>query len=189
MSLIGYARVSTEDQDIQVQVAALKAAGCDVVREEKASGTSTSGRPELATVLTFLRPGDALMVTRIDRLARSLSDLQVIVRTIRDKGAALKCTEQPVDTATAAGKAFFDMLRVFAEFETNLRRERQLQGISAAKAKGVYTGRKRSIEADRVQELASAGMGATAIAKELKISRASVYRLLDNALPRWRPPH
>jgi len=115
MTKIGYARVSTIDQNTAIQVAALRAAGCYVVREEKASGTTTTGRTELATVLNFLRAGDVLVVTRIDRLARSIGDLQTIVRTIRDRGAALQATEQPVDTNTAAGKAFLDMLGVFAE--------------------------------------------------------------------------
>jgi DNA invertase Pin-like site-specific DNA recombinase len=118
-------------------------------------------------------------VTRIDRLARSIGDLQVIVRDLRAKGAALVCTEQPVDTTTAAGKAFLDMLGVFAEFETNLRRERQLEGIAKAKADGVYTGRKPSIDAAEVRNLHSAGMGPAAIAKQLGIGRASVYRLLE----------
>lgn len=181
MAKIGYARVSTTDQDTAIQVAALKAAGCEVVREEKASGTSTTGRAELETVLSFLRRGDVLVVTRIDRLARSIADLQTIVRTIREKGAALECTEQPVNTGTAAGKAFLDMLGVFAEFETNLRRERQLEGIAKAKAEGVYKGRPASIDAAKVQALKAEGVGATDIAKRLGIGRASVYRLLTEA--------
>lgn len=181
MAKIGYARVSTTDQDTAIQVAALKAAGCEVVREEKASGTSTTGRAELETVLSFLRRGDVLVVTRIDRLARSIADLQTIVRTIREKGAALECTEQPVNTGTAAGKAFLDMLGVFAEFETNLRRERQLEGIAKAKAEGVYKGRPASIDADKVRALKAEGIGASDIAKRLGIGRASVYRLLTEA--------
>ena len=95
----------------------------------------------MRTVLEFLRKGDVLMVTRIDRLARSIGDLQDIVRALKASGAALKATEQPIDTSTAAGKCFLDMLGVFAEFETNLRRERQLEGIAKAKAAGVYKGR------------------------------------------------
>lgn len=178
MAKIGYARVSTTDQDTAIQVAALRAAACEVVREEKASGTSTTGRAELDTVLSFLRRGDVLVVTRIDRLARSIADLQTIVRTIREKGAALECTEQPVNTGTAAGKAFLDMLGVFAEFETNLRRERQLEGIAKAKAEGVYKGRPASIDADKVRALKAEGAGASDIAKRLGIGRASVYRLL-----------
>jgi DNA invertase Pin-like site-specific DNA recombinase len=178
MSNYGYARVSTNDQDLAIQEAALKAAGCEVIRSEKQSGGSMQGREELSTVLAFLRKGDVLIVTRIDRLARSIGDLQDIVRHLRAKGAALKATEQPIDTATAAGKAFLDMLGVFAEFETNLRRERQLEGIAAAKVRGVYKGRKASIKPEAIAALRADGLGATEIAKRLGIGRASVYRVV-----------
>ena len=137
MTAIGYARVSTTDQDLSIQEAALKAAGCEVIRAEKRSGTTTAGREELRTVLDFLRRGDVLMVTRIDRLARSIGDLQDIVRRIKSRGASLKATEQPIDTGTAAGKCFLDMLGVFAEFETNLRKERQLEGIAIQKVDAI----------------------------------------------------
>src|SRR6516162_3091475 len=180
MTVIGYARVSTTDQDLSIQEVALNAAGCEVIRAEKRSGNTTRGREELRTVLDFLRKGDVLMVTRIDRLARSIGDLQDIVRSIKARGAALKATEQPIDTSTAAGKCFLDMLGVFAEFETNLRRERQLEGIARAKAEGVYKGRPASIDAARVRELKAGGMGPTEIAKALKIGRASVYRVLQD---------
>ena len=113
-----------------------------------------------------------------DRLARSIGDLQDIVRAVRAKGASLKATEQPIDTATAARKCFLDMLGVFAEFETNLRRERQLEGIAKAKAAGVYNGRPASIDATKVRQMKAQGMGASEIAKALKIGRASVYRAL-----------
>ena len=174
MTAIGYARVSTTDQDLSIQEAALKAAGCEVIRAEKRSGTTTEGRDELRTVLEFLRTGDVLMVTRIDRLARSIGDLQDIVRQVKARGASLKATEQPI-----AGKCFLDMLGVFAEFETNLRRERQLEGIAKAKAAGVYKGRPPSIDPARVRELKAQGIGATQIAKALGIGRASVYRVLE----------
>lgn len=118
------------------------------------------------------------MVTRIDRLARSVGDLQDIVKAIRQKGADLKAVDQPIDTSTAAGKAVLDMLGVFAEFETNLRRERQLEGIAKAKAAGVYRGRKPSIDPAAVRRLRDQGVGASEIAKRLKIGRASVYRVL-----------
>ena len=172
MTVIGYARVSTTDQDLSMQEAALRAAGCDVIRAEK------QGRAELRTVLDFIGKGDVLLVTRVDRLARSIGDLQDIVRTLKAKGAILKATEQPIDTGTAAGKCFLDMLGVFAEFETNLRRERQLEGIAKAKAAGVYRGRKPSIDQSQVEKLRADGLGATEIAKRLKIGRASVYRVL-----------
>src|SRR3984885_88170 len=178
MTIIGYARVSTTDQDLSIQQAALKAAVCEVIRAEKRSGTTTKGRDELKTILDFLRDGDVLMVTRIDRLARRIGDLQDIARAVRAAGASLKATEQPIDTSTAAGKCFLDMLGVFAEFETNLRRERQFEGIAKAKAAGAYKGRPASIDAARVREMKAGGMGATEIAKALKIGRASVYRVL-----------
>jgi DNA invertase Pin-like site-specific DNA recombinase len=178
MTVIGYARVSTTDQDLSIQEAALRAAGCEVIRAEKRSGTTTAGRDELRIVLDFLRLNDTLVVTRIDRLARSIGDLQDIVRTIRQKGAKLKATEQPIDTSTAAGKCFLDMLGVFAEFETNLRRERQLEGIAKAKAKGVYKGRPASIDEARIRELKAQGMRPTDIARTLNIGRSSVYRAL-----------
>ena len=175
--IYGYARVSTTDRDLAIQHAALTAAGCTEIRAEKVSGTSRAGRVELDALLTFMRKGDTLMVTRIDRLARSIGDLQNIVRVLKKKGVALKATEQPIDTSTAAGKAFLDMLGVFAEFETNLRKERQMEGIAKAKAEGVYKGRKPVIDPAKVRELQSKGRGATEIAAKLGIGRASVYRV------------
>jgi DNA invertase Pin-like site-specific DNA recombinase len=183
MALYGYARVSTTDQDLSVQEAALGRAGCSVIRAEKVSGTSRSGRTELELLMQFLQTDDTLVVTRIDRLARSIGDLQDIVRALKAKGVALKATEQPIDTGTAAGKAFLDMLGVFAEFETNLRRERQREGIAKAKAAHVYKGRKPSINADQVKELAGQGHKPESIARQLGIGRASVYRLLKKITP------
>ena len=178
MTTIGYARVSTTDQHLTLQVDKLKAAGCDVIRQEKASGTSTEKRKELQTVLDFIREGDMLLITRVDRLARSIADLQDIVRTLKAKGAALKAIEQPIDTSTAAGKCFLDMLGVFAEFETNLRKERQMEGIAKAKAAGVYKGRPPSVDSAKVAELKAQGFGPSQIARKLGIGRASVYRVL-----------
>lgn len=180
MAVYGYARVSTADQDLSVQIAALRAAGCDVIRSEVVSGASRDGRAELATVLDFIRSGDTLVVTRIDRLARSIGDLQDIVRSLKVKGAGLRATEQPIDTGTAAGKAFLDMLGVFAEFETNLRRERQAEGIARAKAEGVYRGRPATIDPAQVRKLRADGIGPAEISRRLGIGRASVYRILDS---------
>ena len=130
-------------------------------------------------MLAFLQKGDVLVVTRIDRLARSIGDLQTIVKTIKAKGASLECTEQPVSTGSAAGKAFLDMLGVFAEFETNLRKERQVEGIAAAKLRGVYKGRKPQIDATVVRKLRyGEKLGPAEIARRLGIGRASVYRVL-----------
>jgi DNA invertase Pin-like site-specific DNA recombinase len=173
---IGYARTSTIDQNLDAQIAALKDAGCGMVRTEQKSGTSLKGRPELKTILDFIHSGETLVVTRIDRLARSLSDLQVIVAALKDKGAHLAATEQPVDTSTATGKAFFDMLGVFAEFETNLRRERQAEGIGAAKRRGVYRGRTPKIDIEAIVEKLTEGCSPTEIAREMGISRGTVYK-------------
>lgn len=178
MAIYGYARVSSIGQDLTIQEDALKAAGCEIIRSEKVSGTTTQGREELKNLLGFLRPGDELVITRIDRLARSVKDLQDIVYQLRSMDVALRATEQPIDTTTPAGKCFLDMLGVFAEFETSLRKERQIEGIAKAKEKGVYKGRKPSIDIERVRELKEKGFGASAIAKELGIGRASVYRVL-----------
>lgn len=175
-SIIGYARVSTADQDCTIQEVALRGAGCTIVRSEKRSGTAMVGRTELETVMDFLRPGDTLMVTRIDRLARSLKDLEALVETIKARGAFLRATEQAIDTGTPAGTAFLQMLGVFAQFETALRKERQLEGVAKAKADGAYKGRKPSVDGAMVRELRAEGLGATAIAKQLGIGRASVYR-------------
>ena len=175
----GYARVSTIDQDLSIQNTALTTAGCELVRAEKVSGTSLAGRDELDLLMQVMREGDELVVTRIDRLARSIGNLQDIVRALKAKGVALRALEQPIDTSTAAGKCFLDMLGVFAEFETNLRKERQLEGIAKAKAAGVYKGRKPSIPVDEVKALRAAGRGATEIAEELGIARKSVYRALE----------
>jgi DNA invertase Pin-like site-specific DNA recombinase len=176
VALYGYARVSTIDQDLRLQRAGLKAAGCDVIRAEKASGSRWDGRTELQVLLDFVQPGDTLIVTRIDRLARSMKDLLDIVHELKIRGVALRATEQPIDTGTA----FLDMLGVFAEFETNLRRERQLEGIAAAKARGVYTGRKPRIDPAAVRQLREQEkLGPSAIAQRLGIGRASVYRLLN----------
>ena len=178
MAIYGYARVSTTEQDLSIQEKALQAAGCEIIRSEKVSGSSRQGREELSTLLDFLQVGDTLVITRIDRLARSIRNLQDIVHELKAKDVTLKATEQPIDTSTAAGKCFLDMLGVFAEFETNLRRERQMEGIQKAKERGVYKGRRPSIDATKIKELKDGGMGASAIARELGIGRASVYRIL-----------
>ncbi|MCJ2085124.1 recombinase family protein [Methylobacterium sp. E-005] len=183
MPTYGYARVSSSSQSLAIQQEALGHAGCDVIRSETQSGTKLDGRTELETIIQFARAGDTVIVTRIDRLARSVGDLAGIVQRLEAKGVSLKVLEQPVDTSSATGRCFLGMLGVFAEFETAIRRERQMEGIVKAKAEGVYRGRKPAIDPERVKALAAGGMGATAIAKELKVARASVYRLLNGSLP------
>lgn len=181
MPAYGYARVSTADQDLDPQRDALAAAGCDMIRAEKVSGTSTQDREELRAILDFIRADDELVVTRVDRLARSITDLQDVMRELRVKGATLRVTEQPIDTSTSAGKAFLDMLGVFAEFETNLRRERQMEGIARAKARGVYKGRKPSVDAAEVRQMRAVGMKPTEIARKLRVSRSTIWRALCRA--------
>ena len=178
---VAYSRVSSErgqETGLETQIEILKKFGVEKVFVETASGTSTKGRDKLKECLEFVREGDELVITRIDRLARSILDLQVIVKELNDKGVTLTATEQPIDTKTASGKCFLDMLSVFSEFETNLRRERQLEGIKNAKEKGVYKGRKQNIDVEQIKKLKEEGYGATQIARELNIHRDSVYRLL-----------
>ena len=177
---VGYARVSSVDQNLDVQLEILKSFGCEKIYQEKVSGTSTQGRDELKECIEFVREGDELVITRIDRLARSVLDLQLIVKELSDKGVNLSATEQPISTKDATSKCFLDMLGVFAELETNLRKERQNEGILRAKQKGVYKGRKSSIDTDQIKELKESGLGATAIAKQLGIHRDSVYRVLKS---------
>lgn len=176
--LVGYARVSSVGQSLDVQFDALKAAGCEKLFAEKESGTTTDNRKALADALEFVREGDSLVVSRIDRLARSVGDLEAIVATIKRKGAFLKAIEQPIDTSSPAGVAFLQMLGVFAQFETAIRRERQMEGIAKAKADGRYKGRKPSVDVEAVRALKAEGVRPVEIAARLGIARASVYRAL-----------
>ena len=175
---VAYIRVSSSSQKLEVQRDAVKKFGAEKIFEEKVSGTSTQGREKLRECLDFVREGDELVFTRTDRLARSILDLQLIVKELTEKGVTITATEQPISTKDATSKCFLDMLGVFAEFETNLRSERQLEGIAKAKEKGVYKGRKAKIDIEKIKRLKAEGLGATAIAKQLKIHRDSVYRLL-----------
>ncbi|MFS0773831.1 recombinase family protein [Sphingomonas sp. 1P08PE] len=179
--LVGYGRVSSSGQSLAIQNEALSAAGCEKLFAEKESGTNTVGRQALADALDFIREGDTLIVTRIDRLARSVADLEAIVAKVKAKGAFLKAVEQPIDTSTAAGTAFLQMLGVFAQFETAIRKERQAEGIAKAKQEGRYKGRKPSVDVQRVRALRAEGIRPTQIAAELGIARASVYRALEPA--------
>jgi len=187
MSVVGYARVSTLDQDHTTQIKHLQGANCDKVFSEKQSGTTKKNRTELALCLDYMRDGDTLVITKIDRLARSARDLHNLVHDLEKNGISLKVLDQSIDTSTSTGKAFLGMLATFAEFETNIRRERQLEGIAKAKAEGKYTGRKATARAKKGEmlELLQGGMSKPKIAKELGVSVASVYNVLkDNELDR-----
>ena len=178
---VGYARVSSSGQSLHDQLDTLKNSGCEKIFQEKVSGTSTQGRDKLRECLDFVREGDEVVFTRVDRVARSVLDLQLIVKELTDKKVTITSTEQPISTKDATSKCFLDMLGVFAELETNLRKERQMEGIARAKNKGVYKGRKSNINVEKIKSLKDEGMGATAIARELGIHRDSVYRLLKTA--------
>jgi DNA invertase Pin-like site-specific DNA recombinase len=178
MPMYGYARVSSLSQSTEVQVSRLKAVGCDVVREEAASGRSRIGRTELETILEFIRPGDTLVVVKLDRLGRSTRDVLNLVHELESKGAALRVLEPEIDTSRPEGRIILTTLSMVAEMELTFIKERQRAGIEAAKVKGIYKGRKRSIDRDAVCNLRKEGMGATEIARRLGIGRASVYKVL-----------
>ncbi|WP_066965941.1 recombinase family protein [Microbulbifer sp. Q7] len=178
MTTFLYARVSTTDQDTAIQDAALKKAYPDgMLRKEKASAT-TMERPVLQLFLDMIHEGDTLVVWKLDRLARNMADLLAIVQLLRDKGASLKILDQNIDTSTATGRAFLQMLGVFAEFETNLRKERQMAGIEKAKAEGRYKGRPTTIDPEAVRHcLEVEKLSYRATAKKLGIALSSVQRL------------
>lgn len=181
---IGYARVSSIGQKLDVQIAALTGAGVtpDHLYKEKVSGIKRAGRNALEDMLSRgIRKGDTVVVTRLDRLARSSRDLHNIAHTLEKKGVALKVLEQDIDTTTSAGRLFFSMLSAISTFETEIRKERQREGIDAALAKGddsPFKGRPATIDSERVAALRQQGMTPTAIAKKLGIARSSVYRYL-----------
>ena len=176
---IGYARVSSVGQSLDVQLDLLVEAGCEKIYAEKRSGRTTSGRDELAEYLDFLREGDTLIVTRLDRLARSVGDLFAIMERLQAKKVQFRCLQQPgVDTNSSTGRLMLAMLGAVAAFEADIRKERQADGIARAKAAGVYKGRKSRVDVARVRELHGAGKRPVEIARELGIGRASVYRAL-----------
>ena len=176
--LFGYARVSTSDQDLTVQREALNKAGVNVIFAERVSGTSRDKRDELLKVLQVLGPGDGLVVTRLDRLGRSLRDLANLAHEIVQTGGHLKVLEQHVDTSTSAGRAFFGMLSVFAAFETDVRRERQMEGIAKAKSDGRYKGAAKRIDRELIASMDAQQVPRSQIAAQLGISRRQVYRIL-----------
>jgi DNA invertase Pin-like site-specific DNA recombinase len=183
MTVFTYARVSTLDQNTDLQERALKAAYPDAAfRQEKVSGTSMKKREMLSLILDMISEGDKLVVWKLDRLARNLHDLTSIVELLHSKSASLEILDQKIDTSTATGRAFLQMLGVFAEFETNLRKERQLAGIAAAKARGKHLGRRAILSADQKQEIRKKykdGINPTRLSKEYEVSRATIYNALQ----------
>ena len=175
---VGYARVSSIGQNLQSQIDALEAFGCEKIYQEKVSGTSTKGREQFKEMLNFVRESDEVVVTRLDRCSRSVLDMQLIMKELDEKRVTFAATEQSINTRTPEGKCFLNMLSIFSEFETSLRAERQKDGILANKDK--FKGRGQTIDAQRIKTLKNEGWGATKIAKEMNIDRTSVYRLLKN---------
>ena len=180
----GYARVSTEDQSLEIQMAELRAAGCEDIRSEKISGYSMKNRPEFSKLLSELKAGDEVWVVRIDRFARSLTDLSVLVDGFNEIGVALKATQQPIDTTSASGKAFLGMLGVFAEFERNITAERRTAGIKAAQAAGKYAkcGRPKTVVGydPAAVKRRFDQVGWEQAAGEMGVSKSTFYRLLGS---------
>lgn len=177
--IVGYARVSTTDQSLDVQMDELTAHGCDRIFQDQASGTSRV-RAGLVEMLQFVRDGDIIVVSRLDRFARSLTDLFQLLDELGRKGVAFQCVHQSIDTSSSTGKLTLAILGAVAEFENDIRKERQRAGIAKAKANGVYKGRRASIDVARVKEFVAQGMTASAIAQELGCHRQSVYRLVQS---------
>jgi len=180
MPTVGYARVSSTGQDLTVQLERLKATGCEKVFQEKRSGVD-AGRPELKRCLEYLREGDTLLVTKLDRLARSTSDLYCTVSQLGEKGVAFKVTDDPsIDTTSRTGKLIMGMLALIAEFENDIRRERQMDGIAKAKERGVKFGRKRELTSEMAAEIRTMREDATVpeIMRKTGFSKATVYRAL-----------
>ena len=178
--LIGYARVSSTGQDLTVQEEALRAAGCEQIYAEKKSGRHTSDRDALNDAIKAARTDDIIMVTRLDRFARSTQDLHNLLATLDAKGVGFRCLAQAgVDTTTSTGKLTLAILAAVAAFEADLRGERQAEGIARAKQEGRYKGRSASIDYTKVRKLHAQGVSPTEIADLLGIGRTSVYRALS----------
>ncbi|MER9313526.1 recombinase family protein [Mesorhizobium australicum] len=178
MSRIGYARVSTIDQDLDMQIGKLKSEGCNIIRSEKVSGGSRHGRAELATVLDFLRPGDELVVTRLDRLGRDTRDVLNLIYECEQKGAFVTVLDPHVSTRGEMGHIVLTVLGMVAQMERRFIKERQRDGIEQAKRDGVYKGGKQRCDRDQIFHLHRDGKGPSEIARAAGCSRMQVYRIL-----------
>jgi DNA invertase Pin-like site-specific DNA recombinase len=183
--IVGYARTSTLDQTagLEAQQRDLTNAGCEKVFVEQVSSVDVKAREKLAEALEFIRDGDTIVVTKLDRMARSVAHLLEILEAIEAKGASLRILDMAIDTSTPNGRLMLNILGSVAQFEREIMLERQREGIAKAKAEGKYKGRAPTARAKASEVLAmhAEGVGASAIAKELNIGRASVYRILDAA--------
>lgn len=179
MPRIGYARVSTSSQDLDLQKTILKEAGCEIVRAETASGASRDNRTELDTVLEFLRAGDELVVHRLDRLGRSTRDVLNLIHELDGKGASLRVLEPEITTAGDMGRMVITVLGMVADMELKFIRDRQRAGIKAAKSRGVYKGRQKRVDDTAIRCLVSQGVSKAQVARDLGVSRMTVYRALE----------
>jgi DNA invertase Pin-like site-specific DNA recombinase len=180
VTVIGYARVSTTEQDPALQEQALAAAGCERIFVDRASGALTQ-RPELDAALTYLRPGDTLVVWRLDRLGRSLRHLLEVVSNLGERGVGFKSVTEALDTTTSSGRLLFAIVAAMAEFERDLISERTQAGLAAARARGRYGGRKPLMTPTKVtlaRRMYDEGVAASEIAQTLGVSRPTVYRHL-----------
>jgi DNA invertase Pin-like site-specific DNA recombinase len=181
MAVYGYARVSSADQSTDLQEQRLKEAGCEVIRKEKVSGKTRDGRDELATLLEFISAGDVLVCVKLDRLGRSTRDVLNLAHELDQKGASLRILEPDISTDGPMGKMVLTVLGMVAEMELGFIKARQREGIERAKSQGdVYRGRKPTIDPLTVRKLFDQGVGASEIARRLKIGRASVYRVMES---------
>jgi DNA invertase Pin-like site-specific DNA recombinase len=181
MAIVGYARVSSSGQTLAVQLDKLSDAGCSEIFQEKRSGL-TAQRPELKECLRFVRKGDVLVITRLDRLARSTLDFHKIVQELDERKVGFKVLDQPIDTTTKEGRLMFSIIASIAQFETELRKERQMEGIEKAKENGVKFGRQAVLSDAQVAEMRSkrdSGILVKNLMSEYGLSKASVYRLLQ----------
>ncbi|MBM0204555.1 recombinase family protein [Micromonospora sp. STR1s_5] len=181
MARIGYARVSTLDQDLEGQVARLKSEGCAIIRSEKVSGGSREGRGELATIIEFLRPGDELLVTRLDRLGRDTRDVLNLIHEAEQRGAFVTVLDPHVSTRGEMGHIVLTVLGMVAQMERRFIKERQREGIERAKGEGVYAGGKRRLDRQQIAALHAGGSGPAAIARSMGCSRMQVYRVLSQS--------
>lgn len=185
MGLVGYARTSTTDQraGLEAQLRELEQAGCTRVYQEQVSSVDLRHREQFAAALDYIREGDTLVVTKLDRLARSMAHLMTILEEMDKKGVHLHILAMNLDTKSPTGKLMLNVLGSVAQFEREIMIERQMEGIAKAKAEGKYKGRKPTAEAkqEEVKTLHAEGIGPTEIARRLKLGRATVYRILDAA--------
>lgn len=177
---LGYARVSTDQQDIMTQKTKLEMLGAVVVFTETGNGSSLDGRDQIETAIRLLEPGDVLLALHPDRLARDTGDLLTIAKRVVEKGAILRVDDPKIifDGSDIMAEMMLTLFGLIGSVEKHFIKARQRRGIEAAKAKGIYKGRPASIRPDDVRQLHAEGLGASAIAKRLQIGRSSVYRLL-----------